>query len=142
MQGLWLGSWKGRIDKPLDLDWKSTSVRVLGVYIGNIDTGAANFEEQYAAIRAKIRMWKPRPLSEIGKIRVANMFLYSRLWYRTEVMTPWRGRARRDGVLDGGYAQVEREVEGFVFRGRMEIAGARLRDGYDLGGAQLVDIGD
>ena len=108
MQGLWLGSWKGRIDKPLDLDWKSTSVKVLGVHIGNIDTGAANFEEQYAAIRAKIRMWKPRPLSEIGKIRVANVPLLAVV------------------VSHGGDGSVEGESErGRSLRWRVRAGGER-----------------
>jgi hypothetical protein len=34
-EALWLGNWKDRIDKPLDLKWKSGEVKSLGVYIGN-----------------------------------------------------------------------------------------------------------
>ena len=93
--------------------------------------------KHYVAILAKLRTWRSRPLSELGKVKVANMFLYSRLWYRTAVIPPVSDRV---GV--GGYQEVERQVAAWVFRGRQEVSAARLRDSYDQGGAQLADIGD
>ena len=136
-EGLWLGRWRGRADRPYGFTWKSTRLKVLGVWIGGRTAGAANYEEQYVAIRAKLRAWRARPLSQLGKIAAANMFLYSRLWYRTAVSAPL---ADRDGV--GGYQEVEREVASWVFRGSQEVSAARLRDAFDLGGAQLLDIRD
>ena len=136
-QGLWLGRWRGRADKPYGFTWKSTRLKVLGVWIGDRTAGAANYGEQYVAIRAKLRAWRSRPLSPLGKVRVANMFLYSRLWYRTAVSVPFAGVG---GV--GGYREVEREVATWVFRGKQEVSADRLRDAYDRGGAQLVDIAD
>ena len=136
-EGLWLGRWRGRQDKPYGFTWKSTRLKVLGVWIGDGTCGGANFAEQYVAIKAKLRSWQVRPLSELGKVRVANMFLYSRLWYRTAI---WDPLADVDGV--GGYQEVERKVADWVFRGRREVSAARLRDSYDLGGAQLVDVRD
>ena len=65
------------------------------------------------------------------------MFLYSRLWYRTAVSAPFAGVG---GV--GGYREVEKEVAAWVFRGRQEVSEARLKDAFDQGGAQLLDIGD
>jgi len=32
-KGLWLGPWSGRLDPPVDLDWTSVKIKVLGVYI-------------------------------------------------------------------------------------------------------------
>ena len=136
-EGLWLGRWRGRQDKPYGFTWKSTRLKVLGVWIGDGTCGRANFAEQYVAIMAKLRSWQVRPLSELGKVRVANMFLFSRLWYRTAI---WDPLADVDGV--GGYQEVERKVADWVFRGRREVSAARLRDSYDQGGAQLADIGD
>ena len=37
-EGLWLGSWKQRTDKPFNLDWKSSKVKCLGIWTGNEDT--------------------------------------------------------------------------------------------------------
>ena len=33
-KGLWLGSWNGRRDPPVNLDWSSSKIKVLGVFIG------------------------------------------------------------------------------------------------------------
>ena len=67
---------------------------------------------------------------------VANVLLYSCLWYRMEVWSPPR-EAR-----GGGCEELEREVAGWVFRGRQEVCRDRLRAAYGEGGAQLVDVKD
>ena len=33
--GLWIGKWKNRHDKPHNINWVNTMVNNLGVYIGN-----------------------------------------------------------------------------------------------------------
>ena len=33
-KGLWLDGWRGRTDPPVDLDWSSVKLKVLGVFIG------------------------------------------------------------------------------------------------------------
>ena len=35
-KGLWLGGWSGRSDPPVDFDWTSTKIKVLGVFIGQV----------------------------------------------------------------------------------------------------------
>ena len=45
-KGLWLGSWCGRQDPPVSLDWTSSKIKVLRVFIG-----AGNLDEDN---------WKPR----------------------------------------------------------------------------------
>ena len=117
--------------------WKSTRIKVLGVWLGETGVRIANYEERYAAIIAKMRTWSRVPLSPLGKVRVANIFLYSRLWYQTEISPPLARTNERQG-----YEDVERQVASWVFRGRQEVAAARLKDAYELGGAQLIDIKD
>ena len=34
-EALWLGKWKNRTDKPLNLKWTNEEVKSLGVYVGN-----------------------------------------------------------------------------------------------------------
>ena len=36
-KGLWVGSWTGRIDKPLDFQWSNQGLPFLGVHLGNND---------------------------------------------------------------------------------------------------------
>ena len=85
-EGLWLGPWRGRPDKPFGFTWTSVRVKVLGVWIREGASVADNFAAQFASIRAKLRQWRPRPLSELGKVMVAIVLLYLRLWYRTEAL--------------------------------------------------------
>ena len=59
--------------------------------------GTTNFEEQYVAVLAKLRTWKTRNLSELGKVRAANMFLYSRFWYRTAIFPPLKRTDNQQG---------------------------------------------
>ena len=32
-KALWLGLWSGLLDPPVDLDWTSVKIKVIGVYI-------------------------------------------------------------------------------------------------------------
>ena len=45
-EGLWLGSWNGRTDAPVDISWSSVKVKLLGVFLG-----PGNLEEEN---------WRPR----------------------------------------------------------------------------------
>ena len=47
-EGIWLGNWKNRNDKPRNLKWTSTGTKSLGVYIGNDrkEMAMKTFEEQ------------------------------------------------------------------------------------------------
>ena len=74
-----MGKRKTRHDKPFD--WKSTNDKVfaLDLWIGNKDTAEIMFTELLAKIKSKGSYWKPRKLSLIGRVRVANIFLLSRL---------------------------------------------------------------
>ena len=57
------------------------------LWIGNKDTADIVFTELLAKIKSKGSYWKPRKLSLIGRVRVANIFVLSRLWYRTEILS-------------------------------------------------------
>ena len=93
-EGLWVGKWKGRDDKPYNLVWKSDHVKFLGIHIGN-KVGAngtkilsdINFAEQVEKIKNKINYWKKKGISLLGRVRVSNFFILLRLWYRTNFFT-------------------------------------------------------
>ncbi|MEL6802457.1 MAG: reverse transcriptase family protein, partial [Bacteroidota bacterium] len=136
-EGLWLGPWQDRVGRHHGLNWKDR-IKVLGVWIGRGDLAGANFGEVYAWVRSRLVAWKGRPLSALGKAKAANVFFFSSLWYRTEVVDPVK--EGRGGVP--GYGELEKEVGSWLFWGRQEVGRDRLRDPYSKGGAQLVDIGD
>ena len=78
-EGLWLGSWKQRTDKLLDLDRKNSKVlKFLGIWIGKEDTTNENFIEQKSKVKNTLNFWKRARLLLIGKIKVLNAFTLSR----------------------------------------------------------------
>ena len=91
-EALWIGKWKNRTDRPHDLKWKSDHVKFTGIFVGN-KVGASgtkllsdlNFAEQIEKIKNKLNYWRGKGISLIGRVRVVNIFILSRLWYRTEI---------------------------------------------------------
>ena len=62
-KGLWLGSWVGRLDPPMALDWYPTKLNIFGVYVG-LD----NFEEDNGCSRINtvdkaLLSWRQRNVS-------------------------------------------------------------------------------
>ena len=49
-KGLWLGSWRDRSDPPVDLDWSSLKLKVLGVFIGIGDLVEDNWQPRINAV--------------------------------------------------------------------------------------------
>ena len=52
-EAMWLGNWKDRTDKPLDLKWTNGEVNFLGIYVGNNRMGAS--ARTFNEIRDKIK---------------------------------------------------------------------------------------
>ena len=138
-EALWVGKWKNRQDKPLDLKWINDSVKVLGIYVGN-KVGSSgtkalselNFAEQIEIIKNKITFWRNKRLTLITKVKVLNIFVLSRLWYRTQI---WDITKNHLDILN-------RLIRNFIWDDKQ---GARVRQGvmqmsYEHGGLQLVDI--
>ena len=47
---LWLGAWNNRRDPPVQLEWTSEKIKVLGVYVGPGDLEEANWRPRIAAV--------------------------------------------------------------------------------------------
>ena len=80
-KGLWLGKWKTRQDKPLNIEWTNGNVKSLGVYFGNEDPAKQTFEEIVPKVRRSMDYWKQFNLSTFAKARIVEIFHASRLWY-------------------------------------------------------------
>jgi len=80
-KGLWLGSWRGRLDPPVDLDWSSFKLKVLGVFIGIGDLIEDNWRPRINAVDKILSSWRSRSLSLRGKALVINALALSRIWY-------------------------------------------------------------
>ena len=138
-EALWVGKWIGRVDLPLNLKWTSDHVKFLGIYVGN-KVGASgsknlsdlNSAEQIEKIKHKVSYWKGKGISLLGRIKVANIFLLSRLWYRTNIWT----------LSSQHIKTLEMMVRNYIWDDKK---GSRVRQGvlqmgYEDGGLELVDI--
>ena len=80
-EGLWLGSWNGRTDSPVDISWSSVKVKVLGVFLGPGNLEEENWRPRITAVENALNSWRQRSLSYRGKALVINALALSRVWY-------------------------------------------------------------
>ena len=137
-EALWVGNWKNRQDQPLNLKWTNKNVKVLGIYVGN-KVGAngtkllseLNFADQLEKIKNKMIFWR-NSSTLVTKVKVLNVFILSRLWYRTNVCD----------ITQNHLDALNRLIRNFIWGARR---GGRVRQGVlqmslEQGGLQLVDI--
>lgn len=85
-EGLWLGSWNGRVDSPVDISWTSVKIKVLGVFIGPGDLGEANWRPRITGVENVLNSWRQRSLTFRGKALVINTLALARVWYVTSLI--------------------------------------------------------
>ena len=50
-KGLWLGSWVGRVDSPVALDWSPSKLKILGIYVGLGNLEEDNWGPRICAVK-------------------------------------------------------------------------------------------
>ncbi|XP_044174347.1 uncharacterized protein LOC122957977 [Acropora millepora] len=80
-KGLWLGSWCGRQDPPVSLDWTSNKIKVLAVFIGAGNLDEDNWRPRIDAVENVLSSWAWRTLSYGGRASMINALALSRVWY-------------------------------------------------------------
>ena len=85
-KGLWLGSWNGRTDATVAIEWSSVKVKVLGVFLGPFATEGDNWRPRITAVQNVLSSWRQQSLSFRGKALVINALALSRIWYVASVV--------------------------------------------------------
>lgn len=80
-EGLWLGSWNGRLDAPVDISWTSVKIKILGVFIGPGDLEETNWRPLITAVENVLNSWRQRSLTFRGKALVINSLALASVWY-------------------------------------------------------------
>ena len=80
-KGLWLGPWRDRQDPPVDLQWSSDKIKVLGLYIGPGVSDEDNWRPRISAVENVLNSWCQRSLSLNGRALIVNSLALSRIWY-------------------------------------------------------------
>ena len=62
-QGLWLGKWKDRKDKPGGFSWINNHLKILGIYFGNDDNVDRNWTPRVSKMQTILNKWKLRDLT-------------------------------------------------------------------------------
>ena len=78
-EGLWVGDWEGRDDRPLN-------VKLTGILVGNdrYQCSREGFASILEKIITKMAYWKSKFLSLKGRIKVLNIFVLSKFWFCLE----------------------------------------------------------
>ena len=80
-EGVWLGSWRCRLDAPVPIKWTTAFIKVLGVYFGNSKLEEENWRPRINAVEKCLNSWRGRSLSYSGKALIVNALALSRVWY-------------------------------------------------------------
>ena len=62
-EGLWLGPWRFRTNPPVDIQWSSSKLKILGVFISYDKMGEVNWRPRVDAFCRCIDAWRSRALS-------------------------------------------------------------------------------
>ena len=131
--GLWIGKWKNRHDKPHNINWVNTMVNNLGVYIGNNRSEAQKrgFEEVKEKIKSKLNYWNGKGISLKGKIRVINTFILPKLWYICEIQD----------MPANIKSEINQLISTFIWNGKFHQRSIKgLENDYCEGGLRLENI--
>ena len=85
-EGLWLGPWRFRTNPPVDIQWSSSKLKILGVFISYDEMGEINWRPHVDAFCRCIDAWRSRALSFSGRAVVLNSLALSRIWYVASVV--------------------------------------------------------
>ena len=130
--GLWLGSWRKRLDCPKNFKWTSVSIRLLGGTFGSVNMPLVNWRERQAKFEAVLRRWDSFSLSFAGKVVVVNNLALSTLWYIAPVFSP------PESVVK----DITRAVFKFFWSYRAELVSRQtVLLPLDKGGWDLIDFG-
>ena len=82
-KALWLGKWKSNKNKPLDLKWFHSPVKILGIYFSyNIkENNELNFDKKIQKLETKLDMWSSRDLTIFGRAMLIKTLGISQLIY-------------------------------------------------------------
>ena len=85
-EGLWIGASRGSQERPVNINWQSHKLKILGVWFGYGDLTPDNWLSRVEKLEKKLRLWRSRALSLKGKTLIINTLGLSGLWYTASVL--------------------------------------------------------
>ena len=127
--GLLVGSWKDRTDLPIQLDWSSTHITVMGCRLSN--DGEESYDKGIRSLDSLLATWSIRSLSYHGRALIANTLGLSLFWYLASFtyLPPTTIKA------------INQRVFSFIWQKKREwLARSSVTQRSPHGGLGLVDI--
>lgn len=84
-KAMWLGEWRTRTEKPLELTWVR-KMKILGVFFSTVLVHHDNWEPRINKLEKSLNMWKSCSLSLLGKSLVINVLGMSEFFYLAKVL--------------------------------------------------------
>ena len=133
-KALWLGTWKNNINKPLDLKWFHSPVRILGIYFSyNIkENNELNFDKKIQRMQTKLDMWSSRDLTIFERAMLIKTLSISQLIYSASNLDVPQGIA--DIVKTKSYKFLWKNKKDKIKR-----SGLQYQD-FDNGGIRMIDF--
>ena len=130
-EGVWLGSWRGRLDAPGPIKWTTAFIKVLGVYLGNGSLEEENWRPRISAVEKCLNSWRGRSLSYADKALIVNALALSRVWYVASLIP----------MPDWVVAELNTLVFSFFWSGKCDlVARAVLHHSTLHGGFGVVSV--
>ena len=131
-EGMWIGSFRGKMEEPFSIKWPKTPIKALGVYF-TYDTKLLkekNFIERLDSIKKLINIWSSRGLSLYGKVTIIKSFLISKFVYVCSVLpTP------KEAV-----SELNRMLFTFLWNGVDKVTRVSAINDYERGGLKMIDV--
>ena len=130
-KGLWLGSWRGNVYKPLPIQWTSDVLRFYGILFGSENSDKENKNLVIQKFAKAIDQLNSRGLNLVTKPPIINLFACSRLWYTLSVLP-----------LDEAFnKRLTSYMFRFIWRKSTErVKRSVLYQTFDRGGLRVVNI--
>ena len=127
--GLLIGSWKGRTDLPVHLDWSSSHITVMGSRLSN--DGTESWDKSVRSLESMLASWSSRSLSYHGRALIANTLGLSRFWYLSSI-----------ACLPSTILQaINTRIFSFIWNQKREwLARSSITQRSSQGGLSLIDV--
>jgi len=88
-EAMWIGGYKERKDKPLDVHWPDKPIKCLGVHFSydKAKCEELDFNEKLTKMDNILKVWSGRNLTLIGRILIYKCLAVSKLIYNCSVLT-------------------------------------------------------
>ena len=80
---IWLGKWANNKNKPLNLKWLHSPVKILGIHFSYDEkrNNELNFTQKVQKLQTKLDMWSARDLTIFGRAMILKTLGLSQLVY-------------------------------------------------------------